>query len=738
MNKSKLLALICALTIAVCTCAFPLSVSAVSVAALSGGEEDETIEENGFTFKTNIDGGLVLYEYSVEDAEVTIPSSVKGKNVESIGARAFFNNLSLEKVTIPDTVKRIEDGAFAYSWLLSDVVIPSSVEYVAKNAFSDTAFLKYNSDRLLVVGKGLLIDCKATEDHIVVPDNVNKIMNYAFSGNETMTSIDLGNKITSIEKGAFLDCTALKEVVIPPSVKSIGICAFEGCTSLKRLVIPDSVETLGEDVFDGCTALTVECRPNTPAAEAASEASVPVVINWYGDDRDYSNLTFSELEDGTLCLDSVSSLSGSELVIPAEYHGKKVTKISSVSGYGSYSLNHGLEKITLPDTITEVGNSCFYWLSALREINIPKGATGFENAFYMCPSMTSFTVANDDTNYSFKNGLLTTKDGAVLIRFTKTDVTEYTVPETVTSISDNAFAGLEKLTKLTIPPSVKEIESRAVLYNTNNVTIYCYPGTEAKSFALDYNFSYVVLSYGDDRDYDDLTFAELPDGTLAVTGTKSYAEESLTIPETYNGKRITRIGSYAFANTHLSGITIANGVEIIERGAFKNCALKTVTIPGSVKEIYWFSFYGCTELKSVELGEGTKIIGRAAFKGCPKLESVYAPDSADVFGKYVFDNCPLLTVYCSKGSAVRAYAGSSGVKAAAKEEYQAKKETTEPSGANSPVSGEGSSQALYTLRVSIGLEQPAEGETRFLDVDGDGSITTNDALEALKLSTVIR
>ena len=55
--------------------------------------------------------------------------------------------------------------------------------------------------------------------------------------------------------------------------------------------------------------------------------------------------------------------------------------------------------------------------------------------------------------------LLTTKDGAVLIRFTKTDVTEYTVPETVTSISDNAFAGLEKLTKLTIPPSVKEIES---------------------------------------------------------------------------------------------------------------------------------------------------------------------------------------------------------------------------------------------------------------------------------------
>lgn len=743
MKYGKLLSLVCAVMIAICSATSGLSASALDAGVFASGTDDETtdeiIEENGFVFKKGENGCLTLTKYNGEETEVTIPSNVNGMVVDTVGYDAFEYMSDLTKVTIPETVKTVDDYAFFACWSLENIVIPDSVEYISKNAFQYTKFYRDNSDAFMIVGDGLLIDCKATEDHIVLPGNVKKIMNSVFYGNESLTAADLGDKITYIGMYAFSGCKSLEEIDIPESVETIDYAAFRSCESLDRLYIPESVKSIGNWAFSDCTNLTIECRPNTAAANAAVEGSVPVKIDWYGDDRDYANLVFSELEDGTLKVDGILSLNGKELIIPAVYNGKIVTVLSEYLFYGFNGKSY-IEKISLPDSLVKTENECFWALDSLREINIPNGVTNIENAFSRCDKVTSFIVSDDNPNYAYKNNILTTKDGSVLIRFTDVDAVEYTVGENVTEIAPNAFAGMEKLEKLTIPPNVTEIRRWNTFYNSPNVVIYCYPGTAAKNHALSNSIPFVLLKYGDDRDYDDLYFTELPDGTLAVTGTKSYYEDSIIIPASYNGKNVSRIGSYAFAGLYLTSVKIESGVEIIEKGAFSDCdKIESIDIPGSVKEIYWYSFLGCTSLKSVEIGQGTKIIGRAAFKGCTELKSVYVPDSAEVFGKYIFNDCPSLTVVCSKDSAARSYAESYSLACAEEEEHSVKEDTSDvpsPSGTHSAAALNTSDEALYILRVSLGMEQPEKENIVLLDKDGDGEITSSDALIALRLSAV--
>lgn len=223
------------------------------------------------------DGTAEICSYRGKSTELTIPSTLAGYTVTSIGTAAFrFNNI-LVSVTLPNSVTHIDDFAFQSCYQLSAIVLPNSLTSIGMNAFgygSLTGIIVSPDHPTLATIDGVLFDKQTktllhypyvyslTDTSYSVPEGILSIGEGAFLFSD-LQSISLPDSLISIEEGAFSSCTKLTTLNLPNSLTTIGDSAFNNCYNLKDISFPESLTTIGNNAFAYCDLLTELTLPES-------------------------------------------------------------------------------------------------------------------------------------------------------------------------------------------------------------------------------------------------------------------------------------------------------------------------------------------------------------------------------------------------------------------------------------------------------------------------------------------
>ena len=266
-------------------------------------------------------------------------------NVTNIPAYAFKGCSGLTSVTIPNTVTSIGSSAFSGCSGLTSVTIPNSVTTIEQYAFSGCSGLT----------------------SVTIPNSVTTIEQYAFSGCSGLTSVTIPNSVTSIRSWAFRGCSYLTSVTIPNSVTSIGNYAFSGCSGLTSINIPNSVTSIGRSAFEQCIGLTNVSIPNsvTSIEDAAfygcsglTSIDIPNSVTSIGDGAFYGSGLKEVYFNATNCTSMGSFFH------PVFDNCSAFTKLSigdKVSIIPDYAFSgcSGLTSVSIPNSVTSIGNSAF-------------------------------------------------------------------------------------------------------------------------------------------------------------------------------------------------------------------------------------------------------------------------------------------------------------------------------------------------------------------------------------------
>ena len=451
---------------------------------------------------------------------------------------------------------------------------------------------------------------------VVISEGAASIGEYAFFECTGLKNVTIPSTVKTINEGAFYKCSGLTSpqpeksddeivdsITIPYGVTSIGDEVFAHCTGLKKVTIPGSVKSIGERAFSDCHISTEESEDGTErglekvviengtetigkeafnGCKKLNDIILPDSVTSIGENAfQYTGLYYEWFDGNEDVLYINNHLISVYQGTANECNIKSGTKTIADSAFFACG---SLPGITIPDSVTSIGNRAFKDCNSLKSITIPKRVTTIGNcAFYTCYDLQSIEVDSGNPEYCSENGVLYNKEKTEIIRFPKekTEVS-FAIPKSVTKIADGAFEYCKNLTNVTI------------------------------------------------------------------------------------SNDMTSIGNNAFEScSGLTNITIPKSVTSIGDRAFSECSkLTSIIIPDGVLRIGESSFFKCSSLKDITIPNSVLIIDTDAFKDCMKLKQVYYIGSKDDWnnevignGKYVLTN---VGITCLSGiSAKRSADGKS-------------------------------------------------------------------------------
>lgn len=223
--------------------------------ALTACAEDNI--PDGLSYDLSADGsGVVITKWSDSATEVVIPATIEGLPVTGIASWSFNGCESVEKVTLPDSIKVISNNSFSRCTKLAYINIPDGVTNIGDGAFSSCTSLKSIKipDSVASLGIQAFASCSAL-DTIVIPSTLTSIGANAFRDTAWLNARK-SEKPLVIVNNILIDGTAASgSVTITDDIKSIGDMAFSNCLTLTDISIPEGVTYIGESAFYQCSSL---------------------------------------------------------------------------------------------------------------------------------------------------------------------------------------------------------------------------------------------------------------------------------------------------------------------------------------------------------------------------------------------------------------------------------------------------------------------------------------------------
>lgn len=461
------------------------------------------ISSGRWTYRILDDGTVEIVSVGRSNVEeIIIPTYIDGLKVSTIGEKMLFMDYNAMNVVIPEGITTIGEDAFADCDGAYRINIPASVTTIVGNPFRDrwgknitvspdnpkfevVDSVLFDKDEKRMIYRPII----GGELSYAVPEGTLEIGTRAFLGgiDNTLKEIILPNSLRKIDDYAFEGCYELERIDIPEGVISIGYCLLPDCFSIETITIPSSVSEMNGNPFVG-KKVEVVLSPDNP---------------------------FFEIIDGVLFHKGSHSLVA--VLDDARKESYVIPEGTTEICAGAFS-GCGFRQITIPESVTVIGEDAFQYCTNLEVIVIPEGVTEIgKGAFSQCENLETVTLPDS---------LKKIGKGAFL---GCSSLIEITVPQGVTEIDDGAFCYCSILSGVSLPVGLTKIGNRA-FENTAIESIDIPQGTKFignGAFYFCRNLKYVLL----------------PEGLTSI-GRYAFSEcgiEEITVPES-----VTTIGYEAF------------------------------------------------------------------------------------------------------------------------------------------------------------------------------------------------
>lgn len=176
------------------------------------------------------------------------------EKLKIISDELFSNCYSLKEITLPDSVTKIGDHAFYNCRKLEEINFSENITEIFYQAFGGTKWIReYESDFVII--NGILLEYKGRQPEVIIPDNVEVIVESSFSDNKYIESVVMSDNVTKIGRYVFDNCINLKSIRLSENIASIDYYTFADCISLESIEIPESVKEIRTGAFSGCVRL---------------------------------------------------------------------------------------------------------------------------------------------------------------------------------------------------------------------------------------------------------------------------------------------------------------------------------------------------------------------------------------------------------------------------------------------------------------------------------------------------
>lgn len=400
--------------------------------------------------------------------------------VTEIGAACFANCTALIDISLGENLKKIGMYAFygcsslANKTLggedsLDETLIPSSVEAIGTYAFKDTSLWTNSKTDIIYAGNWIV----GVKDTKISSAEANKdavgISDYAFYNCATLTSVTGLSNIKQIGRGAFYGCSSIKTLSFGNRLKSVEEYTFYKCTSLMSVGLSRNTEYIGQSAFYKCTdLLSIDLSKtigNTGVRKIADFA-------FYGCSK-LETVEFGKFLEsiGSRAFFGCVKLSGASMP----------ENLKTIGDYAFYNCS-SMTNLDLGN-VTEVGVYAFGKNTSLTSVTIPQTLKVINNnVFYNCSGLKNLDLGSVEVlnNYAF---------------YGTQSLESLVLPETLKSIGKYAFKGSAGLNSLFLCSSIEEINAHA-FYGCKNLTIYTDAKTVPDGWNARWNSSYCPVIFG--------------------------------------------------------------------------------------------------------------------------------------------------------------------------------------------------------------------------------------------------